>query len=113
MMKNMLLCLLHYDSEMRALLEKRLYYNLLPQEEREVMDYVLQCFGIYNGGVLREMTHREEPWCRARQGLGDTERCTNTIHNEDIREYFGQMDRVYNLHNKAGVEAYIKSLHVI
>ena len=23
------------------------------------------------------------------------------------------MDRVYNLHNKAGVEAYIKSLHVI
>jgi hypothetical protein len=30
-----------------------------------------------------------------------------------IREYFGQMDRVYNLHNKAGVEAYIKSLHVI
>ena len=87
--------------------------SLLPQEEREVMDYVLQCFGIYNGGVLREMTHREEPWCRARQGLGDTERCTNTIHNEDIDQYFEKMDRVYNLHNRAGVEAYIKSLHVI
>ena len=30
-----------------------------------------------------------------------------------IREYFGQIDRVYNLHNRSGVEAYIKSLHVI
>lgn len=87
--------------------------NLLAAEEREVMDYVLQCFGIYNGGVLRELTHRERPWIEAREGLGDTERCTNIIKNVEIEQYFSEMNRKYELHKKNGVENYIKSLHVI
>lgn len=86
---------------------------LLTTEEHEVISYVLQCFGIYNGGVLRELTHRERPWQEARQGLGDMERCTNIIKNEDIQQYFAEMDEKFGLHKKNGVEQYIKSLHVI
>lgn len=60
------------------------YENLLSNEERMVCDYVLQCFGIYNGGVLRELTHCEMPWKLAREGLGDMQPCANVISNENI-----------------------------
>ena len=89
------------------------FENLFAQQEREVMDNVLQCFGIYNGGVLRELTHREAPWIKAREGLGDTERCTNIIKDIDIQHYFEEMNLKYELHEKRGVENYIKSLNVI
>lgn len=89
------------------------FERLLTTEEHEVINYVLQCFGIYNGGVLREMTHRERPWQEAREGLGDTERCTNVIKNEGIQQYFSEMNEKFDLHKKCGVENYVKSLHVI
>ena len=89
------------------------YEALLSREEREVCDYVLQCFGVYNGSVLRELTHRESPWKNAREGLGDTQACTNVIKNVDIQQYFEKMDKEFDLHKKSGVENYIKSLHVI
>lgn len=89
------------------------YEQLLTAEEHKVIDYVLQCFGIYNGSVLRELTHRERPWQEAREGLGDMERCTNIIKNADIQQYFAEMNEKYKLHKKNGVENYIKSLQVI
>ena len=89
------------------------YENLLNNEERMVCDFVLQCFGIYNGGVLRELTHCEMPWKLAREGLGDMQPCANVISNESIFNYFMNMDKEFNLHKKNGVENYIKSLHVI
>ncbi len=87
--------------------------DLLTREERMAMDYALQCFAIYNGGVLREITHRERPWQNAREGLGDTQRCTNIIKNDDIQQYFKEMDARYNLQKRQGGENYIKSLNVI
>lgn len=89
------------------------FNTLLTEDEQNVADYVLECFGIYNGGVLRELTHQERPWREAREGLGDTERCTNIIKNEEIQQYFTEMDGKYKLHKKSGVEDYIKSLYVI
>lgn len=89
------------------------YEQLLDEEERRTLDFVLRCFGIYNGSILRELTHREKPWCDARAGLGNTERCTNIIKNEDIKNYFDDMNLKYNLLEKQGVENYIKSLNVI
>lgn len=89
------------------------YNQLLTEDERRLIDYVLRCFGIYNGGILRELTHREKPWCDAREGLGNTERCTNIIKDADIKHYFDEMNARYNLLEIQGVENYIRSLQVI
>lgn len=89
------------------------FENLLSDEERSMIDYVLKCFGIYNGSILREFTHKERPWKNARHGLHETERCRNIIHDEDIRNYFYMMDVKYGLHEKNGVEQYIRSLNVL
>lgn len=89
------------------------FENLLSDGERNMINYVLKCFGIYNGSILREFTHKEQPWKNARHGLHETERCRNIIHDEDIRDYFCIMDTKYGLHEKNGVEQYIRSLNVL
>lgn len=86
---------------------------LLTPEEKELCDYVLENFAIYNGSILREFTHREMPWIEAREGLGDAERCTNVILDSCINQYFNQIDKKFNLKKKEGVLNYIKSLNVI
>ena len=89
------------------------YDELLTKDEKELCDYVLENFAIYNGFVLREFTHKEDPWIEAREGLGETERCTNIILDSCIEEYFNKVDEVYELSQKQGIERYIKSLNVI
>ena len=87
--------------------------KLLTQEEKKLCDYVLESFAIYNGSILREFTHREKPWIEARDGLGETERCTNVILDSCINQYFNQIDEKYGLTQKEGIANYIKSLRVI
>lgn len=89
------------------------FNNLLTKEEKMLCDFVLENFAIYNGSILREFTHREEPWIEAREGLGETERCTNVILDSCINKYFNKMDTKYDLTKKDGVTNYIKSLNVI
>ena len=87
--------------------------KLLTKDEINLCNYVLENFAIYNGNILREFTHRERPWIEAREGLGETERCTNVIVDSCIETYFNQIDKNYNLKEKEGIVSYIKSLNVI
>ena len=87
--------------------------KLLTVDEINLCNYVLENFAIYNGSILREFTHKEKPWIEAREGLGETERCTNIILDSSIESYFNKIDNNYNLKKKEGVLSYIKSLNVI
>ena len=87
--------------------------NLLPEKDAALAEYILGCFGIYNGVILREFTHRELPWRVARGELDDSQRSTNTMKDDDIKSYFVEMDKIYNLQQKSGVEKYIRSLGVL
>lgn len=74
--------------------------EFLTLEEKELCDYVLENLAIYNGSVLREFTHREMPWMEAREGLGESERCTNIIQESTIQEYFNNVNNKYRLMEK-------------
>ena len=47
-------------------------------------------FRLYSGTMLSEMTHREDPWLKARERAGavDGEACKEPILMEDIEAYF-------------------------
>ncbi|MDD3142003.1 MAG: DUF4065 domain-containing protein [Lachnospiraceae bacterium] len=89
------------------------YDELLNAKEKERIDFVLNCFGIYNGKVLKEFTHKEEPWIKARIGFEENESCNNPIKEKDIQEYFMRINQKYGITEKSGVEKYIKSLNLI
>ena len=85
----------------------------LNESERQVVDFVLSNFAIYNGTILREMTHKEKPWKLARKGLSENERSQQLISDESIFDYFKKMDEIYSLKKENGVKEYIDSLKVM
>ena len=89
------------------------YDSLLSSEERGVLDYVVDCFGIFNGKVLMKMTHKERPWIEARSGIPEYAPSNNVIREEVILDYFGNADHRYDLKTPDGVKKYIQELDVI
>ena len=51
--------------------------------------HVLSALGQLNGQQLSELTHAERPWLDARAGCADSDRCSNVITKQAIKEYYG------------------------
>jgi uncharacterized phage-associated protein len=60
----------------------------IPEAERSLIDAVLDAYGGFSGSQLEELTHREDPWVRARGGLGPTERCETPIDERLMGAYY-------------------------
>jgi uncharacterized phage-associated protein len=61
----------------------------LAQSESETIDAVLKVYGGMSGADIAALTHREQPWLRAREGLADGERGNAAISHESMAEYYG------------------------
>lgn len=59
----------------------------------ETLEQVWNDYGCYSGDVLRSMTHQEEPWIHARNGIDEWERCNTLITKKSITDYYS---RFYN-----------------
>ncbi len=49
---------------------------------------IYDIYGNMSGDDLEFLTHKEDPWMNAREGLEDWESSHNIIHNNDMREYY-------------------------
>ncbi|MDR2559342.1 MAG: DUF4065 domain-containing protein [Oscillospiraceae bacterium] len=56
--------------------------------QQEVLKYVKDNYGKYDGKYLEELTHSQDPWKYARSGLDPDERVDKNIPKEIIAEYF-------------------------
>ena len=52
---------------------------------------VVGAFGRFDGGALSTMTHRESPWCDARDGLAPTDGSTKVIEKSALKKYFSEI----------------------
>ena len=60
---------------------------------KEHLEEVYQVFGGFSAYELEQLTHQEEPWIKAREGLSDTEPCQNLIDKRLTAEFYrGMMD---------------------
>lgn len=76
-------------------------------EEKEVIDLVVETFGMYSGTALERITHREKPWKDAREGYLPTEHSYKVISKESIKEYFQSVYEEYDITGTEGILAYI------
>ena len=63
----------------------------LESEQTTTVDSVLKFYGDKTGQWLSELTHREEPWKTAREGLSPGERGNNEISLASMAEYYGSL----------------------
>ncbi len=65
--------------------------SCLTPMQRSVIDKVLAFYGDKNPQWLSDLTHMEEPWRRAREGLADGERGNRVISQESMLEYYSSL----------------------
>jgi uncharacterized phage-associated protein len=61
----------------------------LTPTHKKTIDAVLKYYGSRTSQWLSDLTHREEPWIEARQGLGPGERGSAVISLASMAEYYG------------------------
>ena len=96
--------------EIEINLSKEYVNELLSEKEKQVTDYVMNTFGIYNAWFLKDLTHLEEPWIAARKGLSEDDASRNQMDEEIISSYFAKINKKNNLKTIVGVEAYINDM---
>lgn len=84
--------------------------NGLNEAEKEVINLVLNTFGLYSGKVLEKITHKEKPWKKARIGYSDTEPSRESISTSDMKAYFEEISVAYDIHSEKGLKAYISHM---
>lgn len=67
----------------------------LSDTQRETIDAVLKTYGPKTGTWLRELTHKEPPWrkAREREGLAEGVRGNAVIRLADLEEYYGGLTK--------------------
>jgi uncharacterized phage-associated protein len=64
----------------------------LTSTERETVDAVLKGYGQRTSQWLSDLTHQENPWRDARNGLSDGERGSSEITHAAMAEYYSALD---------------------
>lgn len=84
--------------------------DALTDDEKKVIDLVVNTFGMYGGKVLRKITHNEGPWLEARKGYGDTIPSSELLPKERIMRYYIAVNRKYGINTEDGLRAYIHDM---
>lgn len=85
-------------------------FHNITNDEKQILDSIINNFGCYSGKVLEKMTHSEVPWLETRKGLSDDAPSNAIIRKELIVNYFDQIKRKYNILNTSDVRDYSKDL---
>lgn len=61
----------------------------LSDEQKDTIDKVLAHYGSHNAQWLSQLTHMEDPWITAREGVPSGAGCNNIITKESMAMYYG------------------------
>jgi len=63
----------------------------LSQSQKDIIDKVISFYGEYNSQQLSDLTHLEDPWILARQGMSNSERGNKEITPASMAEYYSSL----------------------
>ncbi|MCD8018181.1 MAG: DUF4065 domain-containing protein [Clostridiales bacterium] len=84
--------------------------NELSNEERKVIDLVINTFGLYSGKVLERITHKEKPWKDARMSCDDDIPSKELLPKDSIYEYYKSVNEQYDISSENGLRQYIRDM---
>ena len=84
--------------------------DALTDDEKEVIDLVVNSFGVYGGKVLERITHNEAPWIEARIGYGDGIPSSELLQKERIMQYYIAVHKKYGIDTELGLQNYIHDM---
>lgn len=82
----------------------------LTEDERRVINLVVNTFGEFSGKMLERITHEEMPWKSARKGYGENIPSKEPILMENIEAYYTEKNKEYDFSTEVGLRKYIRSI---
>lgn len=64
----------------------------LNENIKKFLDEIWKIFGRYDGDELEILTHKEEPWIKARKGIAATAPSNEKITDTDIYNYYSMLE---------------------
>lgn len=84
-------------------------YEELGEQEKHVIDLVVNSFGKYSGKVLEKITHNETPWKNARTDYEPLQPSREIIDKSEILQYFSHVAEKYGVDTGEKLNSYIQS----
>ena len=84
--------------------------DALTDDEKRVIDLVVNTFGMYGGKVLEKITNNEDPWMEARKGYGDSIPSSELLPKERIMKYYILINQKYGIDTEDGLRTYIHDM---
>lgn len=84
--------------------------DALTEDEKYVINLVVNTFGMYGGKVLEKITHNETPWKEARKGYGDSIPSSELLPKERIMKYYMAVNQKYGIDKEEGLRTYIHDM---
>lgn len=84
--------------------------DALTENEKKVIDLVVNTFGLYGGKVLEKITHNEKPWREARKGYDDSIPSSALLAKNRIMSYYKAVNQKYKIETTEGLMAYIHDM---
>lgn len=82
-------------------------HKQLGDKEKQIIDLVINTFGIYGGKTLEKITHNEKPWKEARKGYDDEIPSYVILKKEDIQKYYYELKKNYDICSEIELKKYI------
>lgn len=84
-------------------------FEELSDQEKKVIDLVVNSFGKYSGKVLEKITHNETPWKNARADYEPLQPSREIIEKNEIMKYFSLVADRYGIDTVEKLNSYIQS----
>ena len=84
-------------------------FSELSDNVKQVINLVVESFGMYSGKTLERITHGETPWKDARANCLPDEPSNEVISKEAIKKYFSEVAEKYDIGSVDGIRSYINS----
>lgn len=84
-------------------------FEELSDQEKRVIDLVINSFGKYSGKVLETITHNETPWKEARNDYEPLQPSREIIDKKEIKKYFSWVADNYGVDTEEKINNYIQS----
>lgn len=84
-------------------------FEELSEQEKKVIDLVINSFGKYSGKVLEKITHNETPWKSARTDYEPLQPSRKIIEKSEIMKYFRLVADKYGVNTEEKLNNYIQS----
>lgn len=84
------------------------YSSVFDAEQIQLLNKIYDVYGVFDAILLKEMTHKDRPWKKARKGHAPDQQSNEIISKNSIRDYFKEIKELFDINEIADIKKSIR-----